>query len=90
MGPLFSQWSSLVDVYTVANAEVFRCRLPIIQGSSFAFIVPIIAILALPQWECPAPEVVANLTTEEVDDLWKPRMREVSANLSQLISIQRE
>ncbi|OQR78006.1 solute carrier family 23 member 2-like [Tropilaelaps mercedesae] len=55
----------------------FGVRLPIIQGSTFSFIVPIIAIMSLPQWECPSGEKIANFTNEELDALWKPRMREV-------------
>uniref|UniRef100_A0A667Y914 Si:dkey-106n21.1 n=1 Tax=Myripristis murdjan TaxID=586833 RepID=A0A667Y914_9TELE len=30
-------------------------RLPILQGGTFSFITPTLAILALPKWRCPAP-----------------------------------
>ncbi|XP_015764726.1 PREDICTED: solute carrier family 23 member 2-like [Acropora digitifera] len=33
--------------------STFGVRLPIVQGGTFAFITPTIAILSLPQWECP-------------------------------------
>ncbi|XP_003738546.1 solute carrier family 23 member 2 [Galendromus occidentalis] len=55
----------------------FGVRLPIIQGSTFTFLVPIIAIMSLPQWECPDPESISNLTMTEADELWMPRMREI-------------
>ncbi|XP_076805161.1 solute carrier family 23 member 1-like [Clavelina lepadiformis] len=64
-------------------------RLPIMQGSSFAFIPPILAILALPHNQCPSP-LPSNFTNssttfyldtdgEVVDgeELWQRRMREV-------------
>ncbi len=31
-------------------------RLPIVQGSSFAFLLPTLAILNLPKWQCPDME----------------------------------
>ena len=52
-------------------------RLPIIQGGTFAFLVPTFAILNLPEWKCPAPEVMANMTYEDKTELWQLRMREV-------------
>lgn len=32
------------------------CRLPVVQGGTFAFLTPTFAILSLPQWKCPTPE----------------------------------
>uniref|UniRef100_A0A3Q2XFR1 Si:dkey-106n21.1 n=1 Tax=Haplochromis burtoni TaxID=8153 RepID=A0A3Q2XFR1_HAPBU len=32
-------------------------RLPILQGGTFSFITPTLAILALPKWQCPVPNV---------------------------------
>uniref|UniRef100_A0A7N6B2R3 Uncharacterized protein n=1 Tax=Anabas testudineus TaxID=64144 RepID=A0A7N6B2R3_ANATE len=32
-------------------------RLPILQGGTFSFITPTLAILALPKWQCPAPNI---------------------------------
>ena len=29
-------------------------RLPIVQGGTFSFLTPTIAILSLPQWQCPS------------------------------------
>lgn len=64
----FSSWiKSLSNVF----------RLPIVQGGTFAFLVPTFAILNLPEWSCPAPEVMANMTYEDKTELWQLRMREV-------------
>ncbi|XP_046640676.1 solute carrier family 23 member 1-like [Daphnia pulicaria] len=52
-------------------------RLPIVQGGTFAFLVPTFAILNLPEWKCPAPGVMANMTYEDKTELWQLRMREV-------------
>ncbi|KAG8184544.1 hypothetical protein JTE90_012633 [Oedothorax gibbosus] len=55
----------------------FGVRLPIVQGSCFTFIVPILAILHLPQWECPKVSPNATLSMEEAAEIWMPRMREI-------------
>lgn len=55
----------------------FGARLPIVQGSSMAFLVPILAILHLPEWECPVRNPNITLTQNEVAEIWIPRMREV-------------
>ncbi len=64
---------------------MIRCiplRLPIIQGGTFAFLVPTFAILNLPQWKCPAPDVIANMTYEDKTELWQMRMREVQGAIA--------
>ncbi|KAJ7381270.1 hypothetical protein OS493_001388 [Desmophyllum pertusum] len=33
----------------------FGNRLPIVQGGTFSFLTPTLAILSLPQWKCPSP-----------------------------------
>ena len=50
-------------------------RLPIIQGGSFSFLIPSLAILSLPQWKCPAS--LEGLTSEERTELWQVRIREI-------------
>uniref|UniRef100_A0A3B4ABH3 Uncharacterized protein n=1 Tax=Periophthalmus magnuspinnatus TaxID=409849 RepID=A0A3B4ABH3_9GOBI len=55
-------------------------RLPILQGGTFSFITPTLAILALPKWQCPAPKSVAlaNGTGDyHGDEVWMSRMREI-------------
>ncbi|XP_064455241.1 solute carrier family 23 member 2-like isoform X2 [Ornithodoros turicata] len=56
----------------------FGVRLPVIQGSTFAHLVPILAVLSLPRWQCPEDvflESGGNGTSTE--HLWQPRMREI-------------
>ena len=42
--------------------STFGCRLPIIQGGTFSFLVPTLAILALPQYKCPEGLMDGNVT----------------------------
>ena len=39
--------------------------------------MPTFAILSLPEWKCPAVEVMANMTYEDKTELWQQRMREI-------------
>ncbi|XP_055928262.1 solute carrier family 23 member 2-like isoform X1 [Argiope bruennichi] len=55
----------------------FGVRLPIVQGCSMTFLVPLLAILHLPQWECPERNQNITLTHDEAAEIWMPRMREV-------------
>uniref|UniRef100_UPI003AAA2AC8 solute carrier family 23 member 1 n=1 Tax=Centroberyx gerrardi TaxID=166262 RepID=UPI003AAA2AC8 len=63
-------------------------RLPILQGGTFSFITPTLAILALPKWQCPAPGApvmmslelqngTSSLQMENPDEVWMSRMREI-------------
>ncbi|XP_029457508.1 solute carrier family 23 member 1-like isoform X2 [Rhinatrema bivittatum] len=56
-------------------------RLPILQGGTFSFITPTLAILSLPQWKCPKIDGISpNITgAQELDnsETWKLRIREV-------------
>ncbi|XP_019636191.1 PREDICTED: solute carrier family 23 member 2-like isoform X1 [Branchiostoma belcheri] len=65
---------------------IFGVRLPIVQGATFSFLAPTFAILALPQWQCPAPgnttsglNGTQNFTGEPVnnDEVWMSRVREI-------------
>lgn len=62
------------------------------QGTTFTFLIPIIAILSLPQWKCPTDEqIIANrlgnstfsteVTPAEYDEVWMVRMREVQGSI---------
>jgi len=71
-------------------------RLPIIQGGTFSFLVPTLAILSLPEFQCPAQfqgeRWVGNLTSgpgstwegekEARTEVWQVRMREVQGAIS--------
>ncbi|GAA6087662.1 solute carrier family 23 member 2, partial [Tachysurus ichikawai] len=59
-------------------------RLPILQGGTFTFITPTLAILALPKWQCPKGSVtpdlnatVASVSHLDPEEVWKMRIREV-------------
>lgn len=67
-------------------------RLPIVQGGTFTFIAPSLAILSLPKWKCPAEgtgavqsivDVISNVTSGAngtmafEEEPWKIRMREI-------------
>ncbi|XP_077423929.1 solute carrier family 23 member 1 isoform X2 [Vanacampus margaritifer] len=74
-------------------------RLPILQGGTFSFITPTLAILALPKWKCPAPQDSAMLSVhnstsalqmvESGDEVWMSRMREIQGAIlvSSLVQI---
>lgn len=68
----------------------FGIRLPVIQGATFTFLVPTLAILSLPQWQCPTDfQIIATrprnstfrnwrtVADEEYTEVWESRMREV-------------
>ncbi|XP_067998811.1 solute carrier family 23 member 1-like [Melanerpes formicivorus] len=59
---------------------LFGVRLPIIQGGTFAFLTPTLAMLSLPQWKCPAwtqNATLLNASSPEFIEVWQTRMREV-------------
>jgi len=59
--------------------STFGCRLPIIQGGTFSFLVPTIAILSLPDMKCPAGLMDGSVkfSDEEKEEIWHIRMREI-------------
>ncbi|MCI4380377.1 hypothetical protein PGIGA_G00239110 [Pangasianodon gigas] len=59
-------------------------RLPILQGGTFTFITPTLAILALPKWKCPKGSVIPDLNATvaavshiDPEEVWKMRIREI-------------
>ncbi|XP_032824651.1 solute carrier family 23 member 1-like isoform X2 [Petromyzon marinus] len=55
-------------------------RLPILQGGSLSFVAPAFAILALPEWQCPAlngTEAAHGAARPSEPEVWQPRMREL-------------
>eukprot|EP00096_Caligus_rogercresseyi_P014539 TRINITY_DN7039_c0_g1_i1.p1 TRINITY_DN7039_c0_g1~~TRINITY_DN7039_c0_g1_i1.p1 ORF type:complete len:555 (-),score=51.88 TRINITY_DN7039_c0_g1_i1:374-2038(-) len=72
--------------------STFGVRLPIIQGGTFSFIAPAIAILSLPPFKCPENfETVGfgNMTYEAKTEEWQVRMRELQGAIivSSLVQI---
>lgn len=60
----------------------FGCRLPIVQGGTISFLVPILAILHLPQWQCPAKEELQAMDEAAKTEVWQLRMREISGAIA--------
>ncbi|XP_031563064.1 solute carrier family 23 member 2-like [Actinia tenebrosa] len=62
----------------------FGVRLPILQGGTFSFLAPTLAILSLPKFQCPSTSQVKGNSTGNVDDeeIWKIRMREVQGAIA--------
>ncbi|XP_011867071.1 PREDICTED: solute carrier family 23 member 2 [Vollenhovia emeryi] len=58
------------------------CRLPLVQGGTISFLVPTLAILNLPQWQCPEPEILVQMSHENRTELWQIRMRELSGAIA--------
>ena len=53
---MLDEWRHKVVFHYLRVKEVFFlfCRLPIVQGATFSFLGPTIAILNLPDYKCPA------------------------------------
>ncbi|XP_069083663.1 solute carrier family 23 member 1-like [Pleurodeles waltl] len=72
-------------------------RLPILQGGTFSFITPTLAILSLPQWKCPELNALSsndtgtNVFNNAVDNTepWQSRIREIQGAIivSSLVQI---
>ncbi|XP_066490582.1 solute carrier family 23 member 1-like [Tiliqua scincoides] len=59
---------------------LFGVRLPILQGGTFAFLTPSLAMLSLPRLKCPAWTHNASLVDPSSPvfiDTWQPRMQEL-------------
>lgn len=52
------------------------------QGGTISFLVPTLAILNLPQWQCPPPEILDQMSHENRTELWQVRMRELSGAIA--------
>ncbi|KAE8613322.1 hypothetical protein XENTR_v10007669 [Xenopus tropicalis] len=59
---------------------LFGVRLPILQGGTFAFLTPTLAMLSLPKWKCPEwtqNVSLVNASSPEFVEVWQSRIREV-------------
>lgn len=59
---------------------LFGIRLPILQGGTFAFLTPTIAMLSLPTWKCPdwtQNASLVNASSPEFIDVWQSRLQEL-------------
>ncbi|XP_070370192.1 solute carrier family 23 member 1-like isoform X1 [Equus asinus] len=58
----------------------FGVRLPILQGGTFGFVAPSLAMLSLPAWKCPEWTLNAsqvNTSSPEFIEEWQKRIREL-------------
>ncbi|XP_055506075.1 xan_ur_permease domain-containing protein [Leucoraja erinacea] len=59
---------------------LFGVRLPIIQGGTFAFLAPTLAMMSLPNYKCPAwtaNKTLVNVSDPVFIDIWQTRLREI-------------
>ena len=64
---------------------VIGVRLPIVQGSSFGIFNIVLAILSLPEYQCPTnfiDEGWGNITQAEKTEEWQKRMRVIQGSLA--------
>lgn len=69
--------SSLIfmsGIITILQSTVGN-TLPIVQGGSFSYLIPSLAILNLPQWKCPAN--LSDLSRNQKTEEWQIRRREI-------------
>jgi nucleobase transporter 1/2 len=74
MGNIISTFLFVGGIITILQTT-FGTRLPIVQGGSFAFVIPALAVLNTNRWKCPAK--VASLPQSEQTHIWQERMREI-------------
>ncbi|XP_049305370.1 solute carrier family 23 member 2 [Bactrocera dorsalis] len=80
-GVIISTMIFVTGIVTLLQAT-WGVRLPIVQGGTISFLVPTLAILALPQWKCPSVEDIDALDEEDRVELWQIRMRELSGAIA--------
>ncbi|KAG7509549.1 solute carrier family 23 member 1-like [Solea senegalensis] len=62
----------------------FGVRLPIIQGGTFSLVTPVMALLSMPEWKCPAwtqNATLVNTSSPEFIEVWQTRMRTLQGSI---------
>ncbi|XP_064199009.1 xan_ur_permease domain-containing protein isoform X1 [Anguilla rostrata] len=62
----------------------FGVRLPILQGGTFTFLAPSMAMLSMPEWKCPAwtqNASLVNTSSPVFIEVWQSRMRELQGSI---------
>jgi nucleobase transporter 1/2 len=59
-----------------------------VQGGTISLLVPTLAVLNLPEWKCPEPEILEEMSFENRTELWQSRMRVLSGAISVAAIIQ--
>ncbi|KAH8307696.1 hypothetical protein KR044_009511, partial [Drosophila immigrans] len=80
-GIIISTMIFITGIVTYIQAT-WGVRLPIVQGGTISFLVPTLAILALPQWKCPAQADLDEMSEADREELWQIRMRELSGAIA--------
>lgn len=69
------------------NFEI-KYNLFVRKGGTISFLVPVLAILNLPQWKCPSDAEMNQMTNDEKTEIWQLRMRELSGAIAVSASVQ--
>ncbi|CAL8069626.1 unnamed protein product [Orchesella dallaii] len=72
-GKIISTLIFMSGIITILQST-FGNTLPIVQGGSFSYLVPSLAIMSLPKWKCPS---LNGLSPEQKTEEWQIRMREI-------------
>ncbi|XP_036373942.1 xan_ur_permease domain-containing protein [Megalops cyprinoides] len=62
----------------------FGVRLPILQGGTFTFLAPSMAMLSMPEWKCPAwtqNASLVNTSSPVFIEVWQSRIRELQGSI---------
>ncbi|KAJ8269071.1 hypothetical protein COCON_G00116780 [Conger conger] len=62
----------------------FGIRLPILQGGTFTFLAPSMAMLSMPEWKCPAwteNATLVNTSSPVFIEVWQSRIRELQGSI---------
>ncbi|KAG5273837.1 hypothetical protein AALO_G00156130 [Alosa alosa] len=63
---------------------IFGIRLPILQGGTFSLLVPCLALLSTPEWECPAwtqNATLVNTSSPVFIQVWQSRIRVLQGSI---------
>nr|XP_015208735.1 PREDICTED: solute carrier family 23 member 1-like isoform X2 [Lepisosteus oculatus] len=63
---------------------MFGVRLPILQGGTFSFLAPSLAVMSMPKWKCPAwthNASLVNTSSPEYIEVWQSRIRELQGSI---------
>lgn len=60
---------------------MFGVRLPLIQGPSLSFLIPVLAINELPGNQCPTHEQLNNMTATEYHALWSGKLLSIQGSV---------
>uniref|UniRef100_A0A3Q3VVH2 Solute carrier family 23 member 1 n=1 Tax=Mola mola TaxID=94237 RepID=A0A3Q3VVH2_MOLML len=62
----------------------FGVRLPILQGGTFSLLTPAMAMLSMPEWECPAwtqNATLVNTSSPVFIEVWQSRLRTLQGSI---------